>query len=121
MTMFSRHFKSFVIEVPKPPSTPRKNKHHLQVSISSEPPTILYFEQSKDEQECECIFDPLVQHDDEKDHPDLIVSKKQDDLKAWQKPPYCKVSTSSNGTFFKRVLSNMRVKSQPSPSPCVLE
>ncbi|KAI8388495.1 uncharacterized protein BYT42DRAFT_611531 [Radiomyces spectabilis] len=88
------------------------NKNHrrqsLQVTISKEPPTIQYFERDNLEDSFECIFDPMVCHDDEKDHPDLFVpSRKQ--LKPWQKPPYtdCYIDNQIQTSFLKRLVHCM--------------
>lgn len=84
----------------------QRRKQNLQVTISKEPPTILYFERLQGEQCCECIFDPLVLHDEEKDHPDLFAKNP----KPWQKYPYCNESSADNN-LIKKIISVMRIKS----------
>jgi hypothetical protein len=110
-----RSIRPFFTDAPRK-SVPRKNRQHLQVKISKEPPTILYFEQSQDEQCCECIFDPLVCHDEEKDHPDLFVSKQRTELKPWQKPPYCKAPATGD-TLVKRLRFMIRTRMPKSSQP----
>ncbi|CAO3600122.1 unnamed protein product [Absidia cylindrospora] len=124
MAVIFRHFRPFVTEAPRKGSSSsstsprRKSKQHLQVKISKEPPTILYFERVQGEQCREYIFDPMVRHDEEKDHPDLFMSKRND-IKPWQKPPYCNTTSSSNGDgMMKRLTSMMRIKSSSSSTPC---
>lgn len=108
MTVLFRHFRSFATEAPRKPTTTtttrKQSRQHLQVKISKEPPTILYFEASQDEQHREYIFDPMVHHDEEKDHPDLFEAKQ---AKPWMKPPHCR----NDATLMKRLTSLMRIKS----------
>ncbi|KAI8342675.1 hypothetical protein BC941DRAFT_466342 [Chlamydoabsidia padenii] len=118
MTTILRSLRPFFSETPRK-SASRKNRQHLQVKISKEPPTILYFEQSYGEQSCECIFDPLVCHDEEKDHPDLFMSKQQKELKPWQKPPYCSMP-STGDTLVKRLTYMIRTKLSKPPSSSVV-
>ncbi|KAI8976994.1 hypothetical protein BDF20DRAFT_872249 [Mycotypha africana] len=76
----------------------RKRKPSLTVTISKEPPKIVYFEKDiLEEQFVEYIFDPQVHHDEEKDHPDLYLydRRKKDLLKPWQKAPYCSTNSAS--------------------------
>lgn len=105
MTLIIRQLRALIFETPirqkKSTTTDHNNKSNrrksLSVKISKEPPAIVYFERDNLEDSFECIFDPKVCHDEEKDHPDLFVARKKD-LKPWQKPPYCsnKISSTSN-------------------------
>jgi hypothetical protein len=110
MTLIIRQLRAVFTEAPlrqKKPSTasPQTEKQQQQairrksltVKISKEPPCIVYFERHHLEDSFECIFDPQVHHDEEKDHPDLFT-KKEKDLKPWQKAPYC--STNNNKSTF---------------------
>ena len=98
MTLFIRQFRAFVNVSKKNTSDHKKmeqsnRRKSLTVKISKEPPAIVYFERDKLEDSFECIFDPKVHHDEEKDHPDLFENKKE--MKPWQKPPYCSESNKS--------------------------
>ncbi|CAO3613266.1 unnamed protein product [Cunninghamella echinulata] len=112
MAVMFRPLRLFTNDISKKSKGSTKNprkKQNLQVTISKEPPTILYFERSQDEQCCECIFDPLVLHDEEKDHPDLFAKNP----KPWQKYPYCNEpsSFSADNNLIKKIISVMRIKS----------
>jgi hypothetical protein len=89
MTLIIR-IRALISETPlrqKKSSKPPTRRKSLSVKISKEPPAIVYFERDKLEDSFECIYDPQVHHDEEKDHPDLF--EKKDQIKPWQKPPYC--------------------------------
>lgn len=98
MTLIIRQLRALIFETPlrqknnnsKTNNKPNENRRKsLSVKISKEPPAIIYFERDNLEDSFECIFDPKVHHDDEKDHPDLLDNCRKKDLKPWQKPPYC--------------------------------
>ncbi|GAN07077.1 hypothetical protein MAM1_0147d06567 [Mucor ambiguus] len=112
MTLIIRQIRALISEAPlrqkkpenKPSNATQERRKSLTVKISKEPPAIVYFERDKLEDSFECIFDPQVHHDDEKDHPDLFTEKcKKKDLKPWQKPPYC--SQNSSSTLMSRFKS----------------
>ncbi|KAI8888091.1 hypothetical protein K501DRAFT_174000 [Backusella circina FSU 941] len=96
MTVLIRQLRAFITETPlrvkRSNSNNKKSKRKLSVTICQDPPSVIYFERDTLEDSFECIFDPEVCHDDEKDHPDLLHIKKcsyrKGDLKPWQKPPY---------------------------------
>lgn len=115
MTLIIRQIRALISESPllqKKHSDPKKveqtnRRKSLSVKISKEPPAIVYFERDKLEDSFECIFDPQVHHDDEKDHPDLLQKTKKRELKPWQKAPYCNNKTPS-ATFMSRFKSSFR-------------
>lgn len=110
MTLIIRQIRALISEAPlrqkkhesskQCPSSPasQTRRKSLSVKISKDPPAIVYFQRDKLEDSFECIFDPQVHHDDEKDHPDLFEKNEKKELKPWQKPPYC--STKSPTTSF---------------------
>ncbi|KAG2222979.1 hypothetical protein INT45_012278 [Circinella minor] len=82
---------------------PRKKS--LSVKISKEPPVIHKIEQDKLEYTFECIFDPVVCHDSEEDHPDLLFGGNKKRLcKPWEVPPYADEPRQNNtmSLVFKR-------------------
>lgn len=85
-----------------------RRKKSLTVTISKEPPVIHCIEQDKLENTFECIFDPLVRHDDESDHPDLCKSKPS--CKPWQKPPYKNDQSSNIGNVLRRLWVHPKIK-----------
>ncbi|KAI8351546.1 hypothetical protein BD560DRAFT_409276 [Blakeslea trispora] len=92
MTVMIRHLRSLLTETKKKPfETNKSRRKSLTVTISKEPPVIVYYERDRLEDTFECIFDPQVCHDEEKDHPDLFEKKPASNrqLKPWQQPPYC--------------------------------
>lgn len=112
MTLIIRQIRALISETPlrKKHSDPKtveqtNRRKSLSVKISKEPPAIVYFTRDKLEDSFECIFDPQVHHDEEKDHPDLLEKKKKRDSKPWQKAPYC---SRSNPTFLSRFKSSFK-------------
>lgn len=80
----------------------RAKEARLQVTISKEPPSIVYFERRQGEASFECIFDPDVCHDNEDDHPDLCHKRRK--LKPWQLPPYTDKFTQTHTSHTSRIL-----------------
>lgn len=103
MTLLIRQIRTFLNESPKKKvESPKEiRRKSLTVTISKEPPVIVYYERDTLEESFECIFDPLVSHDEEKDHPDLFKDEKKNELKPWQKPPYKQQSNNSFKNRFK--------------------
>ncbi|KAI9321472.1 hypothetical protein BX666DRAFT_2023605 [Dichotomocladium elegans] len=81
-----------------------KRKKSLCVKISKDPPVIHKFEQDNLESSFECIFDPLVLHDDESDHPELLYCDGKKRLcKAYDIPGYVREGENRTmTTMFKR-------------------
>lgn len=108
MTIIIRQLRAVFTEAATPSLRQKKQtekqqrRKSLSVKISKEPPNIVYYERHDLEDSFECIFDPLVSHDEEKDHPDLFQKKATptDGLKPWQKAPYC--SSSNKSTFMSK-------------------
>ncbi|CEP09101.1 hypothetical protein [Parasitella parasitica] len=128
MTLIIRQIRSLIFEAPlrqkkvesKTSKATQERKKSLTVKISKEPPVIVYFERDKLEDSFECIFDPQVHHDDEKDHPDLFEKCKKKELKPWQKPPYCTQNNSSLMTRFKSTFSRNSVNTTATAAPFVM-
>ncbi|CDH49857.1 predicted protein [Lichtheimia corymbifera JMRC:FSU:9682] len=97
----------------KATSASSKRKKSLTVTISKEPPVIHCIEQDKLECTFECIFDPLVRHDDESDHPDLCKSKPS--CKPWQKPPYKNDHPSNIANVLRRLWVHPKIKDSNQP------
>ncbi|KAI8979948.1 hypothetical protein BDB01DRAFT_836985 [Pilobolus umbonatus] len=91
MAIIIRQLRALVTEAPlrqKKSSAEPKHSHcrkSLTVKISKDPPHVVYFERDTLEDSFECIFDPQVHHDEEKDHPDLAEYERRKALKPWQK------------------------------------
>jgi hypothetical protein len=130
MTLIIRQIRALFVEVPlrqkKPENAPsnatQERRKSLTVKISKEPPAIVYFERDKLEDSFECIFDPQVHHDDEKDHPDLFAEKcKKKDLKPWQKPPYCTQNNSTLISRFKSAFIKNSVNTTATTTPLIMQ
>jgi hypothetical protein len=131
MTLFIRQIRALIFETPLRQKKPESSKHcpptqarrkSLSVKISKEPPAIVYFERDKLEDSFECIFDPQVHHDEEKDHPDLFEKNEKKELKPWQKPPYCssKPPTSSFLSRFKSTFNRNSISTTTATSPMIM-
>lgn len=96
----NRHSRLFILL--------KKPSEKKTVKISKEPPMIVYFERDVLEDTLfECIFDPQVSHDEEKDHPDLLKK-----TKPWQRPPYQTIQN----RFFTKIKSIFRPTSSLQPT-----
>lgn len=104
MTVIIRHIRTLLLnESQRKKSRKETRRKSLTVTISKEPPVVVYYEPDVLEGTFECIFDPKVSHDTEKDHPDLFKQQK----KPWQKYPYRSQSTTS--TSFKNMLKSFHI------------
>lgn len=101
MTLIIRHIRTLLLnESHKKTPKDTSRRKSLTVTISKEPPVIVYYEPDVLEETFECIFDPKVSHDTEKDHPDLFKQQR----KPWQRPPY-----KSQNNSFKNLLRSFHL------------
>lgn len=80
--MNHRHSKLFIL-------LNKTSSEKKTVKISKEPPAVVYFERDALEDTfVECIFDPQVLHDEEKDYPELFIKHNSYTSKPWQRSPH---------------------------------